>query len=241
MSTEETADEAAEAVTASEEHPEAGATTVPPQRAPGVGPFDIEDAPSTEQFLDLGALRIPMVEGVEVRVQADPEGRVQQIALIAGDNGLQLAVLAAPRTEPIWDEIRAEIRAQLRSDGFASQETAGEYGPELRTRVRTPDGPTDLRFVGISGPRWLVRAIYQGPVALDLDRAPVLTTCLRGLVVDRGGEAMPSGDILPLRLPKEIAEQAAGGSPAGGSSPGEGAERRADASTSRRRQHPRRR
>jgi Protein of unknown function (DUF3710) len=175
------------------------------------GPYDVAQAPEGGQTLDLGALRIPMVEGVEVRVQADSEGRVQQVALVMGDSAMQLAVLAAPRTEDIWDEVREEIRGQLRADGFASQETEGEYGTELRTRVRTPEGPKDLRFVGISGPRWLVRAIFQGTVALDPESSPGLMRCLTGLVVNRGNEAMPASEPLPLRLPKEIAEQAATG------------------------------
>lgn len=180
-----------------------------PQQAGGgaTGPYDLAQAPSGVQQLDLGALRIPMVDAVEVRVQADPEGRVQQVVLVAGDNGLQLAVLAAPRTESIWDEVREEIRSQLRSDGFASQETTGEFGTELRTRVRTPEGPKDLRFVGISGPRWLVRAIFQGPVALDPGSGPQLVACLHGLVVNRGSAAMPAGEMLPLRLPQEITDQ----------------------------------
>ncbi|MBT8224828.1 MAG: DUF3710 domain-containing protein [Dactylosporangium sp.] len=161
-----------------------------------------------EKALDLGALRIPMYDGVEARVQADPEGRVQQIALVMGDNALQLAVLAAPRTESVWDEIRGEIRGQLRAEGFASNEIEGPHGTELCTRVRTPDGPLDLRFVGVSGPRWLVRAIFQGPVAVDATAAPLLQTCLAGLVVDRGREAMPVGESLPLRLPREVAERA---------------------------------
>jgi hypothetical protein len=91
----------------------------------------------------------------------------------------------------------------------AVEEETGEYGPELRARVRTPEGMSDLRFVGIDGPRWMIRAIYQGPAAVDPPTAAgPLADCLRNLVVDRGREAMPALDPLPLRLPKEVAEQA---------------------------------
>lgn len=186
----------------------AGEEGEPTTRAPG--PFDVADARPQGKYLDLGAVRIPMVDGVEVRVQADPEGRVQQVALMMGDNGLQIAVLAAPRSEAMWDEVREGIRAQLRSDGFASQEVDGSYGTELRTRVRTPNGPTDLRFVGVNGPRWLVRAVFQGPVATDITKAPLLMDCLQGLIVDRGQDAMPAGDTLPLKLPKDIADKTVG-------------------------------
>ena len=79
---------------------------------------------------------------------------------------------------------------------------------ELRGRIKTPEGEVELRFVGVDGPRWLVRAVFQGPAALDPAAAPLLLDSLHGLVVDRGREAMPVMDVLPLRLPREIAEQA---------------------------------
>jgi len=117
-------------------------------------------------------------------------------------------VFAAPRSEGIWDEVRDDIRKQLFSDGVAAEDATGEYGPELRARVRTPEGLTDLRFVGVDGPRWMVRAVFQGPAATDPVAAEPLDAVLHGLVVDRGGAAMPVRDPLPLRLPKDLAEQA---------------------------------
>ena len=77
--------------------------------------------------------------------------------------------------------------------------------------MTTPDGPTNLRFVGIDGPRWMVRGVFQGPVALDPVIAGPLAECLDGLVVDRGQEAKPVREPLPLRLPREIADQAGDG------------------------------
>src|SRR5207244_2055032 len=82
----------------------------------------------------------------------------------------------------------------------------GDYGVELRARVRTPEGLTDLRFVGVDGPRWMVRAVYQGAAAVDTSAAGPLSACLRGVVVERGSEAMPVREPLPLRLPRGVAE-----------------------------------
>ena len=177
------------------------------------GPYDISEAPDGVQRLDLGSLHIPAVREVEVRVQADPEGVIQQVVLVHGANALQLGVFAAPRSEGIWDEVREEIRQSLFNDGAAAQEAQGEYGTELHARVRTPDGLTDLRFIGVDGPRWMVRGVYQGPVATDPAAAGPLAECLDGLVVDRGQEAKPVREPLPLRLPRE-AEQATEGNPA---------------------------
>lgn len=173
------------------------------------GPYDIADAPEGVERLDLGSLQIPSVDGVEVRVQASQEGAVQQVVLVHGPSALQLGVFAAPRTSGIWNEVRAEIRKSLFDDGVAAEEVPGEFGTELRARVRTPEGLTDIRFVGIDGPRWMVRAVYQGPAAVDPEAAGPLAVCLHGLVVDRGKEAMPVREALPLRLPREAAERAA--------------------------------
>ncbi|MFF5052609.1 DUF3710 domain-containing protein [Micromonospora sp. NPDC000663] len=172
------------------------------------GPYDISEVDDDVQRLDLGSLHIPAIAEVEVRVQADPQGVVQQVVLVHGDNALQLGVFAAPRSEGIWDEVREEIRQSLLRDGAAAQEVEGEYGPELHAQVRTPDGPTNLRFVGVDGPRWMVRGVFQGPVATDPAAAGPLAECLEGLVVDRGQEAKPVREPLPLRLPREIADQA---------------------------------
>ena len=173
---------------------------------PARGPYDIAEAPSEVERLDLGSLQIPATADVEIRVQANNEGIVQQVVLVNGDNALQLGVFAAPRSEGIWDEVREEIRKSLFGEGVAAEETEGEYGVELRARVRTGDGLTDLRFIGIDGPRWMVRGVFQGPAATDPSQAGRLVEVLHGLVVDRGQEAKPVREPLPLRLPKDAAD-----------------------------------
>jgi hypothetical protein len=172
------------------------------------GPYDVSEAPSDVRRLDLGSLQIPAMDDVEVRVQADPDGVIQQVVLVHGDNALQLGVFAAPRSEGIWNEVLEEIRTSLSNEGATTREVDGEYGVELRARVNTPDGPTDLRFVGVDGPRWMVRGVYQGAAATNPAAAGPLAECLDGLVVDRGQEAKPVREPLPLRLPREVAGQA---------------------------------
>lgn len=176
--------------------------------APEHGPYDSRQAPDGVQRLDLGSLLIPALEGVEVRVQANPDGGVEQVVLVHGDSALQLGVFAAPRSEGIWDEVRAEIAAAMKSDGAAPQEFDGPYGVELAARVNTPEGPADVRFVGVDGPRWMVRALFQGLAAADPGQEGVLGECLRGLVVVRDEEARPVREALPMRLPREMAEHA---------------------------------
>ncbi|GAA2371346.1 hypothetical protein Cme02nite_44360 [Catellatospora methionotrophica] len=172
------------------------------------GPYDEYDAPDAPR-LDLGSLLLPAVDGVEIRVQAGEQGVIQQIALVHGPNALQLGVFAAPRTEGIWDEVREEIRKSLFADGVGAEEVTGRWGIELRARIRTPEGFNDLRFIGVDGPRWMVRAVFQGPAAVDVTEAGPLTLVLTGLAVRRDDTARPVREALPLRLPANMAEEAA--------------------------------
>jgi len=175
---------------------------------PEYGPYDVSEAPDDEQErLDLGALRIPAVAGVEIHVQTGPQGQIQQIQLAHGGSRLQLAAFAAPRTEGIWSEVRENLRTSLAAGGARPEEVEGEYGIELRARVRDASGTTDVRHVGIDGPRWFVHGVFLGAAAVDPSRAGTLRDVLRGLVVDRGTEARPVREALPLRLPPEAADQ----------------------------------
>lgn len=201
-----------------EEEAEDSTTGAP--RAPATrpqGPWDIDDLPDedTRDRVDLGALRIPVPEDVELRVDLDPNGAVVAATLVHGEEVMQLGVFAAPRTEPMWVEVREEIADSLRTGGGggSATEVDGPWGAELQARVPTdqPGVFAAARFIGVDGPRWFLRALITGPLAAQAQEDPVLAEALRAVVVVRGGEAMPPRDPLPLRLPKDAqvsAEQA---------------------------------
>ncbi len=180
------------------------AAPVPDRR---VGPYDSAQSPPPATRLDLGSLQIPSVTGVQVRVQANQQGAVQRVMLVHGESALHLVALAAPRTEPIWHEVREDIRRSLAARQLPVEEVNGAYGVELRARVPGEERTTDVRFVGVDGPRWLLRADFHGPAARDPAGSPELIECLHGLVVDRGAEARPAKEPLPLQLSTEMAAQ----------------------------------
>jgi hypothetical protein len=184
---------------------EPGAQSEPEPDASEIeGPYDFADAPRAQR-VDLGSLLIPAIDGVEIRAQAAEDGVIQQLELAHGPNALQLGVFAAPRTESLWEEVRPEIRKALLADGVGTEEVPGKWGTELRTRLRTQQGFDDLRFVGIDGPRWMVRAVFRGPAAADPSQAGPLEDCLTGLVVRRDEQARPTREALPLRVPQDAA------------------------------------
>lgn len=183
----------------------------------GSGPWDVDEAPKDEvPRVDLGALRVPTLADVELRVEADQLGQVGSVVLTDGTSALELAAFAAPRSEGIWAEVRDELESGIRGDGGIVEHDGGEFGPELRAVIAIPDGNKQiLRFVGIDGPRWFLRATFTGKAASDPTAAPQLTESVRQAIVVRGHEAMPVRDPLPLRLPKDVVDQAAAAQSAG--------------------------
>ncbi len=180
------------------------------------GPFDAEAAPEDEiPRIDLGALRVPMVDGLELRLDVDQQtGEPAQLVLADGESMLQLAAFAAPRSAGIWDEVRTEIADSLKAAGGRAEELDGELGTELSAYIPTdqPGALAPARFIGVDRPRWFLRGLISGPAAIDRDAAARLEFVFRGTVVVRGKDAMPSRDPLPLKLPPE-AVQAGGGGP----------------------------
>lgn len=188
-----------------------------PDAAAAKGPWDAADAPDDAvPRIDLGGLRVPTLDGVEVRVEADGRGDVSGVLLVHGASAVQLGAFAAPRTDGIWDEVREEIRVGIRAEGGTPEERDGEFGVELLARVVTADGAQPVRFVGVDGPRWFVRLVYTGAEATDPDPTSLLAESVRELVVVRGHEPLPVRDPLPLRLPREVVDGATGADPADG-------------------------
>ncbi len=176
------------------------------------GPYDVDEAPEDGLTrLDLGGLRVPGAEGMELRLELDETGEVvQAVSVIHGDSAMQLMAFAAPRTEGIWDDVREEIRKSLASQGLVDQVDT-ELGRELHATLTVvgPQGQSAMqpvRFVGVDGPRWFVRALFSGRAARDREAAAGLEAVLRATVVVRGTDPMAPGDPLALHVPGSVPE-----------------------------------
>jgi hypothetical protein len=171
------------------------------------GPFDRSEVPSLDGRLDLGALWLTGVPGMELRLEVEEESQnVVGVTAVLGESAVQLQAFAAPRSEGIWDEIRTEIAASITSQGGTADKVSGPLGTELRAQMpgHGPDGRTvfsPVRFVGVDGPRWFLRAVLSGQAAVDEGAASTLLDVVRGTVVVRGDEAMAPRELLSLTLP----------------------------------------
>jgi hypothetical protein len=115
------------------EHHEPDATT---------GPYDERDVPEDGVTrIDLGALRVPVVDGYDVRVDLNEAQQVIAATLAAPEGTMQLGVFAAPRNEGIWDDVRAEIADSLNAQRKDSaRESTGPFGTELHGNLPAENG-----------------------------------------------------------------------------------------------------
>lgn len=171
---------------------------------PSSGPFDVRDAPDDGILrLDLGSVRVPMPPEARLHVEVDQSGPVGAVHLLTSQGQFTISAFAAPRSARLWNEVRREIITQLEAGGARVRDENGEWGREV---VATqPD--LVLHFIGVNGPRWLLRGVAAGPVANALALVEQLRELVRNTVVVRGEEPMPVRAALPLTLPGPLAEQ----------------------------------
>src|SRR5260370_26904735 len=84
------------------------------------------------------------------------------------ESEVQIQAFAAARRGALWDDVRAEIAAEVLTAGGRSEETQGSFGIELMAQVPAEPGQpaSGLRLVwvvGVDGPRRFVRGLFSRP------------------------------------------------------------------------------
>jgi len=172
------------------------------------GPWDVAGRFPARERMDFGSLQIPVREGLEVQINMAEDQGVW-IAVLRGENGLQLQAFAAPKTSGLWDEVRQEIAEEVAKSGGDSEDADGPFGPELHARVHTGEPgqartqKQPVRFLGVDGPRWFLRGVISGPAARHPELARPFEEVFADVVVVRGDHPAPPRDLLEIRLPEE--------------------------------------
>lgn len=181
---------------------------------PFAGLTDPADVTDHDAYVNLGALWIKGESGLQLQLEVNEETQqIVGVGALLGQTAIQLNVYAAPRTLGMWPEIRAEIAGKVAEAGGSHELVQGPFGTELRALLPAP-GPggstvmAPVRFVGIDGPRWFLRASINGLGAVDPDAAPEVDALIASCVVDRGSEPMAPREVLPLTLPAGVEELA---------------------------------
>lgn len=175
-----------------------------PSAARPAGPWDdAERAPELTR-VDLGALRVPVFEGVSVALSLQ-EQEVVAARVTHHTNTLQLQAFAAPKSGGLWSEVWHEIAERLRGGGHEVTEAESPFGNALSAElpVQTEQGAVRqaARFVGVDGPRWMLRGVFTGPTESEPTQDRVLADVFLGTVVVRGDAPVPPRERLPLQAP----------------------------------------
>lgn len=170
------------------------------------GPWDGDEPAPDMARVDLGGVRVPVAQGLEVQLNVLHEEVVAATLRYAG-SALQLQAFAAPKSGGLWAEARQEIAGELRDSGSQVDDVDGPFGRELHAELpmqsETGTEPQPARFVGVDGPRWLLRGVFTGPAGRDPAQAQFLHDAFRGTVVVRGDAPMPPRERLPLQVPPD--------------------------------------
>lgn len=174
-----------------------------------VGPFDISEVPAMRPYVDLGGIKIAPREGLQMRLEVDERAqRVVAVSLEYSGSLLQVQAFSAPKSRGMWNEIRTDLTTQLEQQGGKVQEEDGPLGPELVTVTEAPaeqgGGTRVARFIGVDGPRWILRGVVMGAAAMDAEARAGIIELFQEIVVVRGDSPMPPGDLLPLRVPPGV-------------------------------------
>jgi hypothetical protein len=170
---------------------------------PVSGPFDEVDLPDDGiARLNLGSVLIPVPDGAQLQVEMEQPGVVKAVHVVTASGQMTVNAYAAPKSGGLWEKVCGELADQLKADGANVRSASGEWGQELMASL----GELSLRFIGVDGPRWMLRAVVAGPQDQAAQAAHGLRSLVRGTVVIRGQQPMPPSLPLPIELPAEIAE-----------------------------------
>lgn len=195
---------------------EVDATKSAPADRATAGPFDPSEVPSMRPYVDLGGIKIAPREGLQMRLEVDErQQRVVAVSLELDGSLLQVQAFSAPKTTGMWNQIRADLRPQLEEQGAKVSEEEGVLGLEVVALSEVPaeqgGGVRAARFVGVDGPRWILRGVIMGKAAIEAAARADVIDLFREIVVVRGELPMPPGDMLPLHPPAGVELKQPGG------------------------------
>jgi hypothetical protein len=172
------------------------------------GPFDSSEVQFNVPHLDLGAIRFPTKEGLQVRLEVEePSQRVVAVTLEFDDSSLQLQAFSAPKSEGLWHSIRQQLVDSIQSQGGTAESRVGSLGPEILAKLPITNeqgqqiGTRFSRFVGVDGPKWFLRGVIAGAAITDPKAAAEIDDLYRSVTVNRDATPLPPGDLLPLSVP----------------------------------------
>ena len=161
------------------------------------------------EIIDLGCLKIPVQHDLEIQVDVETASNtIVSISLVLPHSVASVHVFAAATNEDSWPSVRDAIVAGLAEQHVECTIELGTFGTEIHCVMPTQndDGTTvvqPIRFIGIDGPRWFLRAAIGGDAAVFAEAIDKMNEVLKSVKVVRGEHAMAPGEPLVFSLPAD--------------------------------------
>ena len=174
-------------------------------------PLNKNEITNEEDYVNFGSVLIPKLDGLDVTVQIDQQSKqLTSFSLIYANTIAKVEIFAAAKEHSSWADIRFEIAARLEETQVQPKISTGSFGPQITAVMPTFDEQGKvivqaIRFLGIDGDRWFLRATISGAGAVDFDAAHQVDEIIAKLVIDRGDEPMAPGSRLPITFPSNEA------------------------------------
>lgn len=182
-----------------------------PEDRIAAGPYDLSEVPAIRPYVDFGSIKVAPREGLQLRLEVDERAkRVVAVTLDFEGSLLQVQAFSAPKTTGLWHRVRGEIAQGLASQGARIEDAEGDLGPEIVAVTAVPaeqgGGNRTVRFMGVDGPRWMLRGVVMGKATEDEAARARVIELFRDMVVVRGDLPMPPSELLPLQVPAGVAQ-----------------------------------
>jgi hypothetical protein len=172
------------------------------------GPFDVDEfddaAVVTVGRHDLGSVLIPENDAAELAIEVNQQGVPTMVWMVTSNGRYNITAYAAPKTGNLWREVVTEIAESLRNDSAQVSVEDGPWGREVVGVMTKGPEPVVMRFVGVDGPRWMVRGAAIGTPESAAAIAEDVRNALADTVVRRGDTPQPVRAMLNLQLSESL-------------------------------------
>ena len=173
-----------------------------------LGPLDVSEVRELENVIDFGAIKLPNVNrnlSIKVELEEDTR-RLVALTLQTETSMLQVSLFSAPKNSTVWQEVLEVLTSSLESQNAQVNPVVGSFGRELMVTMQVPNEDSSsslqqIRFIGVDGPRWLLRGSITGDALSNLTEQAEIERIYRSIIVDRGAEALPPRELVPLTMP----------------------------------------
>lgn len=165
-----------------------------------INDFDFSDYATG--ILDLGAVRVPLPKGSQVQVEMGETGP-RMIHIVTEVGRMTPVAFAAPRTPGQWADSVRQLTAGMSGDGLETRTEPGPWGDEVIGE--NPNGT--IRFIGVEGPRWMLRVTLAAPAGKDAELAAIAREMVARTFVYRGNDPVLAGNSLQMTMPGPLVEQ----------------------------------